>query len=303
MATLGLAASTPFAISMKIFSSFDDQMRTVKAVTQATGKEFDMLTEKAKLLGRTTSFTTAQVAAGMVELGRAGFSPKEIDSAIAGMLDLARATGTDLATATEIAGNTLRRFNLDASEMTRMSDVLTATANLSAQTLTDLGESLKDSGPLASAYGMTLEELCKTLGALANFGIKGSMAGTTMKNIMTRLADPNIQAQFKSLGVEVSRLGKMRNVADILSDVGEAVTDLPTDKKLAIFKELFGLRAIAGGAKLTVAEFQRLNEGIDAAAGRARATAKEMDAGNNTILANSVLQLLKIGRSSTVSRG
>ena len=279
ISAIGLAASTPFAVSMKVFSSFDDEMRAVKAVTQATGEEFDMLTAKAKLLGRTTSFTTAQVAAGMVELGRAGFSPKEIDSAIAGMLDLARATGTDLATATEIAGNTLRRFNLDASEMARMSDVLTATANLSAQTLVDLGESLKDSGPLASAYGMTLEELCKTLGALANFGIKGSMAGTTMKNIMTRLADPSIQAQFKSLGVQVSRLGKLRNVADILSDVGAAVDDLPTDKKLAIFKELFGLRAIAGGAKLTVAEFQRLNEGIDTAAGRAQSTAKEMDAG------------------------
>ncbi|GHT16610.1 hypothetical protein FACS1894189_0700 [Planctomycetales bacterium] len=279
LTTLGLSASIPFAASMKIFSSFDDQMRTVQAVTGATGAEFDKLTEKAKLLGRTTSFTTAQVASGMVELGRAGFAPDEVDTAIAGMLDLARATGTDLATATEIAGNTLRRFNLDANEMTRVSDVLTATANLSAQTLVDLGESLKDSGPLASAYGMTLEELCKTLGALANFGIKGSMAGTTMKNIMTRLADPKIQKQFNELGVSVTKMGKMRNVADILSDVGKAVDGLPTDKKLAVFKDLFGLRAIAGSAKLTVAEFERLNEGIDASAGRARQTSKDMDAG------------------------
>ncbi|MDR3110407.1 MAG: phage tail tape measure protein [Planctomycetaceae bacterium] len=276
---LGLSASIPFAASMRVFSSFDDQMRTVQAVTGATGAEFDKLTEKAKLLGRTTSFTTAQVASGMVELGRAGFAPDEVDTAIAGMLDLARATGTDLAIATEIAGNTLRRFNLDANEMTRVSDVLTATANLSAQTLVDLGESLKDSGPLASAYGMSLEELCKTLGALANFGIKGSMAGTTMKNIMTRLADPKIQKQFDELGVSVSKMGKMRNVADILSDVGKAVESLPTDKKLAIFKDLFGLRAIAGGAKLTVAEFKRLNDGIDASAGRSRQTAKDMDAG------------------------
>ena len=150
---LGAAASAPFAISVKTFASFDDQMRAIKGVTGATGKEFEDLTEKAKLLGRTTSFTTAQVAAGMLELGRAGFKPKEIDAAIASVLDLARSTKTELAQSAIYASNTLRLFELPASEMVRVCDVLVATTNNSAQTLDELGNSMSYCGPIASEYG------------------------------------------------------------------------------------------------------------------------------------------------------
>jgi hypothetical protein len=82
LAMFGVAASVPFTLSMKVFSDFDDQMRAVKAVTGATGKQFDELTEKAKFLGRTTSFTASQVASAMLELGRAGFAPTEIDAGL-----------------------------------------------------------------------------------------------------------------------------------------------------------------------------------------------------------------------------
>ncbi|MCK9179102.1 MAG: phage tail tape measure protein, partial [Candidatus Cloacimonetes bacterium] len=93
----------PMTLSTKVFMGFDDQMRAVQATIGATGSQFDMLNEKAKLLGRTTSFTVAQVAAAMLELGRAGFAPQEIDDAIASVLNLSRATGTDLAESANIA--------------------------------------------------------------------------------------------------------------------------------------------------------------------------------------------------------
>jgi len=280
MMGLGLMAATPLALATKVFAGFDDQMRAVQAVIGATGKEFDMLNEKAKMLGRTTSFSAAQVAAGMLELGRAGFSPKQIDAAIAGVLDLARATGTELPEASNIAANTLRSFALEADQMGRVADVMTATANNSAQTLTDLGEAMKYTAPVAAEYGLTLEETAKTLGALANFGIKGSMAGTTMKNILLRLADPAIRSQVEALGVSVTDAGgNLRNVSDILRDVGRAVEGMPNAKRLAIFNRIFGMRAVAGGAKLTAAAFDRLNNAIDRASGTAAKTAKVMDSG------------------------
>jgi len=280
MMTLGMTAAAPLALSTKVFAGFDDQMRAVQAVIGATGKEFDMLNEKAKMLGRTTSFSAAQVAAGMLELGRAGFSPKQIDAAIAGVLDLARATGTELPEASNIAANTLRSFSLEADQMGRVADVMTATANNSAQTLTDLGEAMKYTAPLAAECGLTLEETAKTLGALANFGIKGSMAGTTMKNILLRLADPAIRKQVEALGVSVTDAGgNLRNVSDILRDVGRAVEGMPNAKRLAIFNQIFGMRAVAGGAKLTAAAFDRLNNAIDRASGTAAKTAKVMDSG------------------------
>ena len=108
MLRMGTALALPQAASVKVFAGFDDRMRAVQAVIGATGDEFDRLNEKAKLLGRTTSFTAAQVASAMLELGRAGFSSDEIDDAITDVLSLARATGTELAEAANIASNTLQ---------------------------------------------------------------------------------------------------------------------------------------------------------------------------------------------------
>jgi TP901 family phage tail tape measure protein len=140
--TLGLAMSIPFAASVKTFAAFDDMMRAVKAAVGATETEFEHLTAKAKLLGRTTSFTAVEVAAAMLELARAGFNPSNIDVAIASLLDLARATGTELAKATEIAVNSMYSFELTATEMPRVCDVMVAAANGAAMTLEDLGSGL-----------------------------------------------------------------------------------------------------------------------------------------------------------------
>jgi TP901 family phage tail tape measure protein len=279
--TLGLAMSIPFAASVKTFAAFDDMMRAVKAAVGATEKEFEHLTAKAKTLGRTTSFTAVQVAAAMLELARAGFNPTNIDVAIASLLDLARATGTELAEATEIAVNSMYSFELTATDMTRVCDVMVAAANGAAMTLEDLGYSMSYCAPIAKEYGITLEDTCKIIGALSNYGIKASQAGTTFRRILTNLADVDIQKRLRGFGVEVVDVdtGNMREVSEVLRDLGRATERMPKDKKLTLFKELFGLWAIAGGAKLTVAQFDYLIEEIDKANGAAQRTAQEMDAG------------------------
>lgn len=280
MATIGTAAAVPLAISTKTFAAFDDQMRATQAVIGATEQEFLALTDKAKELGRTTSFTAAQVAGAMLEMGRAGFVPEDIDKAIGAVLSLARATGTELPRSAGIASDTLRAFGLDARDLVRVSDVLTATANNSAQTLEDLAEAMKYAAPVADEYGMTLEQTSKTLGALANFGIKGSLAGNTIKNIMLQIANPDVRKRIASLGVSVTDAGgQLRDVADLLRDVGTAAATMPPADRLALYNELFGKRAIAGGAKLAAASFDKLNAAVDSAAGTADKTARMMDAG------------------------
>ncbi|MDR1493989.1 MAG: phage tail tape measure protein [Planctomycetaceae bacterium] len=279
--TLGLALNIPLAASIRTFAKFDDMMRAVKASVGANEGEFERLTEKAKLLGRTTSFTATQVAAAMLELGRAGFDPNMIDVAIASLLSLARATGAELPTATEIAVNAMYSFELGANDMQRVCDVMVAAANGAAMTLTDLGDSMSYCAPIAKEYGLTLEDTCKLIGALSNYGIKASQAGTTFRRILTNLADADIQKRLRSLGVAVVDMntGKMREVSAVLRDLGYATAWTSKDKKLTLFKELFGLWAIAGGAKLTVAQFDYLIKLIDNAGGKASATAREMDAG------------------------
>lgn len=280
--TDAFVAAAPAAYATKIFAAFDDQMRIVQAVSGATGKAFDELTSRAKELGRTTAFTASQVAEGMAGLGRAGFKSDEIDKAIASVMALSSATATDLALATDIAGNTLRAFGMDAAEMGRVCDVLTATANGSAQTVEDLGEALKFVAPIAASTGMSLEDTSKILGTLANFGIKGSNAGTAFKNMRTRMADASVQEAYRSVGVEtVDRdTGALRNLSDVLKDLGVAVQNMPDAERLSLFQELFGMYGLAGGSVLATAEgFDELYNAIDNAAGAAEKTQNAMEAG------------------------
>ena len=272
----------PIGMATKLFADFDDQMRIVQAVSGSTGKAFEQLTDKALELGRTTSFTASQVAQGMAGLGRAGFNSREIDEAIASVMALSKATATELATATDIASNALRAFGLQSSDMSRVCDVLTATANGSAQTVEDLGEALKFVAPIAAQTGMTLEDTAKVLGTLANFGIKGSNAGTAFKNMRTKMADSAVQEKYKSIGVEtVDRdTGALRNLSDVLNDLRVAVQNMPDADRLSLFKDLFGMYGLAGGSVLATAEgFDELYAAIDNAAGAAERTQQSMEAG------------------------
>jgi len=278
---LAAGVAVPVGVATKVFVSLSDQLLTVKAITGATGAEFEKLSEKAKELGRTTSFTASEVAAAQVELARAGFDVGEIDASIAGVLDLARATGTELPLATQIAGSALRGFGLEAGEIGRVVDVLTIGANKSAQTLTDLGESVKFVAPLASTAGESIEDVTKAIGVLANNGIRGTVAGTALARAFKNLSKESTQVKLAKLGVEAAdAAGDLRPIADIIGEIGEAVSDLGTAEQLATFEEIFG-RASAAASKLAApgASFKVLNAEIDDAGGKAAKLARVMDSG------------------------
>jgi hypothetical protein len=181
----------------------------------------------------------------MVALGRMGFSPKEIQAAIADVLNLARATGTDLAEAGDIAANSLRIFGLEAGKMSDVSDVLTVTANSSAQTLTDLFEALKMGGPQAAAAGESIRETCASLAVLANLGIKGSLAGTALRKSFSQFAKVKVQEQLRAVGVEtLDANGNLRKMAEIMRDIAKVMQTMPTAEKLAFAEDIFGVNTV-----------------------------------------------------------
>jgi TP901 family phage tail tape measure protein len=271
-------------ISTRVFAGFDDRMRVVRAVTGATEQQFESLRDEAKRLGRTTSFTAGQVADAMTELGRAGFDPQAILDSTESVLALARATATDLPRATEIAGAALRGFNLPATEMGRVSDVLTATANKSAQTLEDLFEAFKPVAPIANEAGEGIEDVAAAIGILANNGIKGSLAGNALARAYKNLANESRQAELRRIGVEaVDASGNLRPLADILNDLARATQGLGSAERLSIFESLFG-RGQAAALKLasSAQAFDVLRDEIRRSAGIAVQTAQtadQMDAG------------------------
>ena len=251
MMALGGALSLPFALAEKSFAGFDDKMRLVQAVTSSTGDQFDSLTKTAQRLGRETSFTAQQVADAMIGLGRMGFDPSEITAAIEHVLNLSRATGTDLAESADIAANSLRIFGLEAGKMSHVADILTATANGSAQTLTDLFEGLKMAGPSAAAAGENVSELCASLGIMANMGIKGSLAGTALRKAYVQFADVKVQNVLRDVGVEaVDANGNLRKMAEIMRDVAAATSKMPTAERLSFMKDVFDVRGMMSGLSL-----------------------------------------------------
>ena len=281
LAAASAAMFAPLVMGTKVFMSFDDSMRTVKAVTSATAVEFDMLTEHAERLGMQTSYTASQVADAMIEMGRAGFDPGQIDTAIDGMLSLAKATKTELPRATEIAGNALRGFGLDASEIGRVTDVLAYGANHSAQTLDDLGESLKMVAPLAVEVNEPIESVVASLGVLANVGVKGTMAGTAIARALKNLGDAGRRASLKKLGVEsTDAAGNLLPLADILENIGKKTAKLGSAERVGIFETLFGRGSVAA-MKLASSskDIAKFVEGLRQSGGYAKKTADEMESG------------------------
>ena len=282
MLMLSGAFAVPMAMAVKGFADFDDQMRLVRAVTKSTKAEFESLTQVAAKLGRETSFTAKQVADGMVSLGRMGFSPKEIEQAIQPTLDLARATGTDLGEAANIAANSMRIFGIEASKMSDVADILTATANGSAQTLTDLFEALKMAGPQAKAAGENITDTSAALGVLANLGIKGSLAGTALRKSFSQFAKTKVQDKLKAVGIStVDANGNLRKMAEIIADIGRVMATMPSAEKLAFAEDIFDIRGSLAGLSLggNVKELDAFIEKLYDVKGTARTTAQEMDEG------------------------
>lgn len=281
ISAIGASFSVPIGLAVRQFASFDDAIRATSAVSGATGNALEMLSDTARELGRTTSFTAVQVANLMTELGRAGFSPRQINEMTGAVLNLARATGTDASMAAGIMAATLRQFALEAGDAARVSNVLTKAANATFNTVEGLGESLKYAGPVAKDLGMSLEDTVAVLGVLGNVGIQGSNAGTALRRLSVIAAASGDQLQ-ELFGVSnTDAAGNLRPLVDILDDINTATANMPVAERTARMSKAFGLLGITSANVLsnTAGGVRGLAKELQNADGVAAATAQQMDAG------------------------
>lgn len=185
MATAGFyAASKAIGSVISTGKRFEQSMANVRAISGATGKEFSILEQSAKNLGATTVFTASQVAELQTEFAKLGFTATEITRVTEGTLALSSAVGADLATSAAVAGTTLRGFGLDVTETTRVTDVMALSFSSSALDMEKFSNSMQYVAPIAKSAGVDLEGTTAILGQLANAGISGSMAGTSLRRIL-----------------------------------------------------------------------------------------------------------------------
>ena len=235
--------------AIKAGSDFESQMSRVQAISGATGSEFNKLKEQAIQLGADTAFSSSQAAEGMENLAAAGFTTSEIMDAMPGLLDLAAASGEDLATSSDIAASTLRGFGLEAADAAHVADVLAANANKTNSSVADTGEAMKYVAPLARAAGLSMEETAAAIGIMANAGIQGSQAGTTLRGAISRLSKPTKQMSecMADLGISFyDSEGNMKSLAEQTRMMEEATAGMTDEQRNNVLVTLYGQEALSG---------------------------------------------------------
>lgn len=255
MSTVGVVASACNMVKQSIVDTiqttaqFEQSMANVKAITGATGKEFDTLTAFARELGATTMMSAQESADAMAFLGMAGWRTSEMMEGLPAILDLTVASGRDFATVADIVSDNLTAFGMTASQATEYSDALAYAMSNANVNMDTLGESLKYIAPVATSAGVSMQEAVAMTMMLGDAGIKGSQAGTTLRTVMLNLTGANEKAtaKLKELGVAVfDSEGKTRSFADIIRDLNKATEGMTDAQKTAIANTLVGKTAVSG---------------------------------------------------------
>ena len=238
----GILAALGFGV-VKTTSDFDSSMSQVAAVSGATGEEFDQLRNKAREMGEKTKFSASESADAMNYMAMAGWKTGDMLDGIEGIMNLAAASGEDLATTSDIVTDALTAFGMTAADSGRFADVLAAASANANTNVGMLGESFKYVAPVAGALGYSAEDTSIALGLMANSGIKASQGGTALRTVLTNMANPTdkMSAAMEQLGVSLTdEEGNMLSLREIMGQLREGFSGLKdmTDEQKAALAEL-----------------------------------------------------------------
>ena len=290
---LGIAA-------VKTAADFDSAMSQVAAVSGATGDDLQALRDKAREMGEKTKFSASEAADAMNYMAMAGWKSGDMISGIDGIMNLAAASGEDLATTSDIVTDALTAFGLTASDSGHFADILAAASSNANTNVSMMGETFKYCAPIAGALGFSTEDTAEAIGLMANAGIKSSQAGTALRTIMNNLAG-EVKISGKEIGnVTVATTnadGSMRNLSDILADCRIAFGGLTESEKASAAETLVGKNAMSGFLALmnaAPADIEKLSGAIDSCDGMAEKMAATMQdnlMGQLTILKSQLQEL------------
>ena len=296
--TAGVTALGTAAV--KTASDFDSAMSKVAAVSGATGDDLQALRDKAREMGAKTKFSASEAAEAMNYMAMAGWKTNDMLSGIDGIMNLAAASGEDLATTSDIVTDALTAFGLTAQDSGHFADVLAAASSNANTNVSMLGESFKYCAPIAGALGFSCEDTAEALGLMANAGIKSTQSGTSMRSIMTALSG-EVKFCSESFGeMEIATTnsdGSMRSLSDILADCRVAFDQMSESEKASAAETLVGKNAMSGFLALmnaAPADIDKLSGAIANCDGTSLQMAETMQdnlAGQLTILKSQLEEL------------
>ena len=296
--TLGVVGLGTAAV--KTAADFDTAMSKVAAVSGAAGSELDALREKAREMGSKTKFSASEAAEAMNYMAMAGWKTSDMLEGIEGVMNLAAASGEDLATTSDIVTDALTAFGLSASDSGHFADILAAASSNANTNVSMMGETFKYCAPIAGALGFSAEDTAEAIGLMANAGIKGSQAGTALRTIMNNLSG-DVTVCGSAIGevtiATTNADGSMRDLSDILADCRTAFSGLTESEKAQAAESLVGKNAMSGFLALMnagEADINKLSSAIDNCDGCAAGMAETMNdnlAGQLTILKSQLQEL------------
>ena len=277
-----LGVSAGLADTVNTYKGFESMMSQVKAISGATGKEFDDLTAKAQEMGATTKFTATESAEAMNYMAMAGWKPQQMMNGISGIMNLAAASGEDLGTTSDIVTDALTAFGLKAEDAGHFSDVLAQASASSNTNVGMLGESFKYVAPVAGAMNYSVEDTSLALGLMANSSIKGSMSGTALKTSLANMAAPTdkMAAAMEKYGISLTdSSGNMKTLKGVMDNLRSSLGGLSETEQTAAASTIFGKEAMSGMLAIINAsedDYNNLSNAIGNADGAAQDMADTM---------------------------
>lgn len=268
---------------VNVGKSFEAGMSEVQAISGASGKDLQALTNKAKEMGATTKFSATQSAEALKYMAMAGWKTNDMVDGLGGVMNLAAASGEDLGTVSDIVTDALTAFGLQAKDSGHFADVLAKASSNSNTNVSMMGETFKYVAPLAGSMKYSVEDTATAIGLMANAGIKGSQAGTSLRSMLTRLVKPPKEAAeaMSALGISVTKSdGSMKPLRETMAELREKFSGLTESQKASYASSIAGQEAMSGLLAIVNTsdkDFDKLTKAIDNSSGAAKKQADTMN--------------------------
>lgn len=282
--------------------AFDTSMSKVAAISGATGDELQTLRDKAKEMGSTTAFTATQSSEAFQYMAMAGWKTEDMLNGIEGIMNLAAASGEDLATTSDIVTDALTAMGYSAGDAGQLADVMAAASSNANTNVALMGSTFQYAAPIVGALGYSMEDTAVAIGLMANAGIKGDKAGTALRSVLTRLSAPpkECAAEMEKLGISLTdNEGKMKTLDEIMQELRIAFNSLSETEQTAAAKHIAGANAMSGLLAIVNAapeDFEKLTSAVANSEGAAESMSKTMldNLGGDMTLLSSKLEGIEL---------
>lgn len=281
---MAISAAKDFAkATLEAGMSFEQGMAQVQAVSGASAEDMELLTEKAKEMGESTKFSASESAEAFNYMAMAGWKTEDMLDGISGIMSLAAASGSDLATTSDIVTDALTAMGYQAGDAGRLADVMAAASSNANTNVEMMGQTFQYAAPLVGAMGYNMEDTAKAIGLMANAGIKGTKAGTALRSMLSRLSAPPKECAeaMDELGITLTDSeGNMKSLDQVMLDLRDAFNGMSETEQTANAKAIAGQEAMSGLLAIVnaaPADYQKLTKAVQESEGAAASMADTMN--------------------------